>query len=58
MTYKGFRIDRKFNIFGLKNELLAEKTGNIELAKEYVDRYIEEHKNAGKEKREKKEITK
>lgn len=50
MTYKGYRIDRKFNIFDLNNKLIIEKAGNFELAKEKIDKILEEeHKRKNKE---------
>lgn len=49
MTYKGFRIDRKLNVFGLKDELLAKEQESLDAAKEFVDDYIDKKKNGGKE---------
>ena len=55
MTYKGYRIDRKCNVYDLNDKLIAEKAGNVELAKEVVDKHLEEmHKRSGGEKTEKK----
>lgn len=53
MTYKGYRIDRKCNIFDLDGNLIMEKAGNVEIAKEEIDKRLEkEHKK--KEEKEKK----
>lgn len=49
MTYKGFRIDRKLNVFGLKDELLASKQESLDVAKEFVDDYIDRKKNKTRE---------
>lgn len=54
MTYKGYRIDRKCNVFDLNNELIIEKAGNVVIAKEMIDKHLEEqHKAADKKKEEK-----
>lgn len=54
MTYKGFRIDRKCNVFDLNDKLVAEKVGNVVMAKEFIDQELEKmHKKAEKEDKEK-----
>lgn len=46
MNYKGFRVDRKFNVYDLNGNLLFEKIGNFEIAKEKIDKYLEtQHHN-------------
>lgn len=46
MSYKGFRIDRKFNVYDLNGELLFENTNSqqfssLDDAKERIDEYLE-----------------
>ena len=54
MTYKGFRIDRKCNVFDLNDKLVAEKVGNVMIAKEFIDQELEKmHKKAEKADKEK-----
>ena len=46
MTYKGYRIDRKKNVFDLNERLVIEKAESIEAAKAAIDKILEsEHKN-------------
>lgn len=55
MTYKGFRIDRKCNVFDLNDNLIKEKAGNVMMAQEFIDQELEKmHKKAEKEDKEKK----
>jgi len=54
MTYKGYRIDRKCNVFDLNNELIIEKAGNVVIAKEMIDNHLEEQHKAADKKKEKK----
>ncbi len=42
MNYKGFRVDRKFNVYDLNGNILFEGVGNFEIAKEKIDKYLEE----------------
>ena len=46
MTYKGYRIDRKCNVFDLNDNLIKEKAGNVMLAQEFVDQHLEEQHKA------------
>lgn len=48
MTYKGFRIDKKRNVYDLSDKLMAENVESVEKAKELVDEYIERKKNPDK----------
>ena len=41
MRYKGFRIDRKLNVYDLNDKLLIEEVADIEEAKEYIDKHLE-----------------
>lgn len=45
MTYKGYRIDKKLNIYDLREQKIAEKVENIDKAKEIIDAELEkQHK--------------
>lgn len=48
MTYKGFRIDKKRNVYDLGDKLMAENVESVDKAKELVDEYIERKKNPDK----------
>ncbi len=49
MTYKGFRIDKKCNVYDLNDKIMAENVESIDKAKELVDDYIEKKKNPERE---------
>lgn len=50
MTYKGYRIDRKFNVFDLNNKLIIEQAGSVETAKERIDEILEKQHRKEKNK--------
>lgn len=43
MTYKGLRIDRKYNVYDLNGKKIAERCGSLEEAKAFVDEYLEQY---------------
>ena len=51
MRYKGYRIDRKLNIYDVNDKLVIEEVADLESAKEYIDSHLEAiHKRGVKEK--------
>ncbi len=49
MTYKGYRIDKKLNVYDLREKLVIEKAATITEAKEQIDNLLEEeHKKGAK----------